>query len=108
MMEERLIQELKRTKEQVEYLLERYENTRNNDFYLQLLWLKIFGGVKNMPWINWEQIKKLSGKLQTVARVRRKIQNEEGKYLPTDPEVLARRQRRERAYRKIIKRFGRT
>src|SRR5579875_2115119 len=68
-------EELKKTKDQVLYLLERYPAARNNDFYLQLLWLKQFGGIVELPWIDWEKIKANSGKLESVRRVRQKIQN---------------------------------
>lgn len=97
MKEEEVLADLKTKKEQVEYLLEKYPHTRDNDFYLQYLWLKIFGGVQNLPFIDWKAIEHLRGAFETISRVRRKIQNEEGRYLPSE------HIRREReAKRKII------
>jgi hypothetical protein len=52
--------------------------TRDNDFFLQYIWLKLFGGL-DLPYIEWENIKE-SGVVETLSRVRRKIQNEEGKF----------------------------
>lgn len=39
---------------------------------------------------------------ETVKRCRAKIQNNEGKYLPTDPAVAERRQKREKSVRAIM------
>jgi hypothetical protein len=103
--EEQIIAELTTMKKQVAFLLERHPSSRNCDFYLQLLYLKIFGGLDNLPYIEWEKIKHLSGKLDTVTRIRRVIQNQEGRLLPTDPEVLKRRRRRAKAFRKAVKRL---
>lgn len=99
--EAKLIRELTRTVDQVLFLLEEYPSTRNNDFYLQWMWLKVFGKI-NLPFIDWESIKANTGKLETVSRVRRKIQNEQGRFLPTDNVVLARR-RKSKVFRKAIK-----
>jgi len=81
-------------KEQVEYLLEKFPQTRENDFYLQYLWLKLFGKV-NLPFIEWDMIKDISGTLETVSRVRRKIQNEDGKYLPSNDVRVYRQKKRQ-------------
>jgi hypothetical protein len=98
-----LLEELKKTKDQVLYLLENYPAARNNDFYLQILWLKHFGGLPNL-WIEWEKIKENAGKIETVSRVRRKIQNEDKLFLPTDPVIKARREK-QRRMREVIKEF---
>jgi hypothetical protein len=94
--------EFLKMKEQVLDLLDRYPQTRNNDFYLQWLWLKTYGGLSELPFIDWEKIKHLSGRTETIRRVRQKIQNEDGKYPPTDPEVKMRRAKRERKIRENI------
>ena len=101
MKEERLLQEFRTIKQQVEYLLENYPSTRNNDFYLLWLWLKIFKGLP-LPWLDWKVFRDIPS-ISTVSRVRRKIQNEEGRFLPTDPEVLRERGWREEAIRRIIR-----
>ena len=95
-------EELLKVKEQVSTLLERYPGTRDNDFYLQWLWLKNYGGLPSLPYLEWEKIRDLSGKLESVRRVRQKIQHNEGKFPPTDPEVEKRRMRRERKFREAI------
>jgi hypothetical protein len=97
-----LREELVKTKDQVEHLLATYAQSRNNDFYLQLLWLKHFGGLANLPYIEWGQIKRVAGKLENVSRIRRKIQHDEGKYPPTDPDVAIRRKLRAEEYRQSI------
>lgn len=40
---------------------------------------------------------------ETVKRVRAKIQNEEGKFLPTDPGVIEKRRSREKAVKRWVK-----
>lgn len=101
--EQELLQELKTIKQQVLYILGKYPQSRNNDFYLQWLWLKTFPKI-SLPWLEWEKFCKVSGKPQTVTRMRRRIQNEEGKFLPTDPEVLRARKKRSEAMKKALKR----
>lgn len=98
---EKILAELTKTKDQVKYLLERYPPSRNNDFYLQILYLRIFGKLP-LPWLDWEKITDFSGKLESIRRVRAKIQNEDGLFLPTDPRILEKRQKRAKAYRKVI------
>src|SRR5579875_3345168 len=95
-------EELKKTKDQVLYLLERYPAARNNDFYLQLLWLKQCGGVVALPWIDWEKIKANSGKLESVRRVRQKIENEMGLFQPTGPVIKARREEQRKMRREVM------
>src|SRR5579875_3225439 len=95
-------EELKKTKDQVLYLLERYPAARNNDFYLQLLWLKQFGGIVELPWIDLEKIKANSVKIESVRRVRQKIQNERGLFQPTDPVIKARRDKQRKMRREVM------
>src|SRR5579875_1839813 len=95
-------EELKKTKDQVLYLLERYPAARNNDFYLQLLWLKQFGGKVELPWKDWEKIKANSGKLESVRRVRQKIQNEIGLFQQTDLVIKARRDKQRKMWREVM------
>src|SRR5579883_2802336 len=99
-------EELKKTKDQVLYLLERYPAARNNDFYLQLLWLKQFGGIVELPWIDWEKIKANSGKLESVRRVRQKIQKEMGLFQPADPGIEARREKQRKVRREGMQLWG--
>ena len=101
-VDDKLLLSLKKNKEQVSYLLEKYPATRNNDFYLQLMYLRVFGGIP-LPYIEWTDIRALSGRLESVRRVRQKIQNEDHMYPPTDSDVIAAREKRAKAYRKTIK-----
>lgn len=88
-----VVRELRRKKEQVEHILRNYPNSRDNDFYLVILWLKLFGGLSDyIGYIPYELIRELSG-VMTLRRMRQKIQNDDGKYLPSDPVRLARRDR---------------
>lgn len=98
-----LLDKFKATKEQVEYILATYPSARNNDFYLQWLWLKIFGGVK-LPYVDWNVIREFSGRLETLRRVRQKIQNEDGRF-PPDEETLRHRRNRQSIIRQNIRRF---
>src|SRR5579875_3692602 len=95
-------EELKKTKDQVLYLLERYPAARNNDFYLQLLWLKHFGGVVELTWIDWEKIKANSGKLESVMRVRQKIKKEIRLSQPKDREIKGRREKQRKMRRGVM------
>lgn len=102
-LDREILAELKTAKLQVRYLLEHYPNTRNNDFYLQILWLRYFGGLKELPFISYGDVFKFSGKLETLRRMRQKIQNESGEFLPTDPTVLKRRLERSKSMRRVIR-----
>lgn len=93
--------ELNSVKEEVQRLLEKYPRTRDNDFYLQWLYLKGYLRRKydiQLPMIPFEAIDEISGKLETVSRVRRQLQSS-GQFLPTDPEVLRKRRLKEEEYR---------
>jgi len=106
-------QEFRGMKGQVEDLLRRYPDARNNDFYLIWLWLKEFSGLEvsfsnnpvkipfNYLWLEYEDFKKIAGRLETVTRARRKIQAE-GLFLPTDHKVLFRRRRKQKAMRRVM------
>lgn len=97
-----VLEELKTRKQQVEYILENYPATRENDFYLSLMWLKIFGGLSvSIPFIPWDEIKKVGGKVDAAIRVRRIIQNVEKRYLPS-LETQERRAKRSGKFRDAI------
>lgn len=102
MSDEAILAEFKRTQDQVEYLLEHYPATRNNDFYLQWLYMKYVLKLP-MPYLDWQTMEDHSGKLETVRRTRQKIQNKYHKFPPTDPVVKARREREKRIRRIIHK-----
>jgi len=100
--QESLLRELKTVKAQVLYLLKKETQARNNDFYLDWLWLRTFAKV-NVPWLEWEKFLQVSGSLESVRRVRQKIQNEDKQFLPTDPKIREMRQKRSETMRKIIR-----
>ena len=81
----------KGTVEEVEYLLSKYPEAKNNDFYLQWLWLKEIESI-SLPDIPWRKFQELAGKMGSVRRARQKIQGQ-GKFLPTDKVILDRRKR---------------
>ena len=99
-----ILQRLKTVKDRVEYILENYPESRNDDFYLWLLYVRTFD--KNLSnyikFIPYRLIKN-AVKFETISRVRRKIQ-EEGRLLPTDPKVLEKRRRLSKIYQRVIPR----
>ena len=52
----------KGTVEEVEYLLSKYPEAKNNDFYLQWLWLKEIESI-SLPDIPWRKFQELAGKM---------------------------------------------
>lgn len=88
---EKIREELRTVREQVLWTLERYESARNDDLLLTWIVLRTFHGLK-MPYVEWQELKSLP-KLESIRRVRQKLQNEDGTFPPTDPTVLARRRR---------------
>lgn len=103
--EEELLEKLRTVKDRVEYLLARYPDARNSDLYLTILYLRKFTELgRYIRYIPYNVIKKYDGVFETIRRTRQKIQ-EEGRYLPTDPEVLKKRKKLAEKYRKIINRL---
>lgn len=92
--------ELEKTKEVVEGILSRHEEARNNDIFLILkVWEEVSGAKLN---ISPEETKGLMPP-STISRVRRKIQNDEGEFLPTNPGVMHKRKIREEMIRDYYK-----
>ena len=100
--EDALIRRLRTVKSRVEYVLENYPETRNDDRYLWLIYIRLFCPEmsKYIRFIPYDVLKN-APTFETIRRCRQKIQ-EQGMYLPTDPEVLARRRRLAEAYRHVI------
>ena len=97
-----ILERLKTVKDRVEYILENYPESRNDDFYLWLLYIRLFerqlsNYIKFIPY----KLLKNAVKFETISRVRRKIQ-EEGRYLPTDPKVLEKRRRLAKIYQRVM------
>jgi len=100
--EKALLERLRTVKERVEYLLEKYPNARNSDLYLIILYLRKFTELgKYIKYIPYEVIRKYDGVMESIRRARQKIQ-EEGRYLPTDPNVLKRRRRLAEKFRRVV------
>jgi len=99
---ERVKDRLKTWKERVEWVLARFPQARNDDFYLWLLCVRFFApeASKYIRYIPYRVFKKFPH-FETVRRVRQKLQAT-GKYLPTDPKVLKRRKKLAYAWRKAV------
>ena len=103
--EQELLEKLKTVKERVEYILQKYPNARNSDLYLTILYLRKFTELgKYIKYIPYEIIKKYDGVFETIRRTRQKIQ-EEGRFLPTDLDVLRRRRRLAEKFRRVVSRL---
>lgn len=83
------IYEFNNTKELVLELLEREERCRNDDKWLTFRVMQHFTKI----YIPFEDFSKIPS-FETVKRTRAIIQNKEGKYQPTSPEVILKRQNR--------------
>lgn len=85
-------------------VLSKDEMSRNDDWRLVLLVLERMGEqmVRSGEVLVWHiDLNRTRGiqRFETVRRVRQEIQNVDGKWLPTDPNVLVRRKIREDAIR---------
>tara|TARA_B100001013_G_scaffold133753_1_gene78415 strand:+ start:1459 stop:1779 length:321 start_codon:yes stop_codon:yes gene_type:complete len=83
--------QFKNTLDEVEHLLAKYPEAKNNDFYLQWVWLKEIMKF-DLPDIPSRQSRDLAGKMCSIRRARQKIQGN-GKFLPTDKDILDRRRK---------------
>ena len=100
-----LLEKLKTVKERVEHILQNHPEARNSDLYLTILYLRKFTELgKYIKYIPYNVIKKYDGIFESIRRSRQKLQ-EEGKYPPTDPEVLRRRRRLAEKFRRVIPRL---
>jgi len=100
--EQQLLERLRTTKERVEYILGKYPDARNSDLYLVILYLRKYTELgKYIRYIPYEIIRKYDGIFETIRRTRQKIQ-EEGRFLPTDPEVIRKRKRLAEKFRRTV------
>ena len=82
----------------VERLLEKYQRARNDDTFLMLkFWEEMQLIEIKVP---EEQIGMMC-KAESITRARRRLQNQEHKLLPTDPQVLVRRRVNEEVLREF-------
>jgi hypothetical protein len=89
-------QEIKSVRKIVEHLLETDERCRNDDKWLTYLVMRRFTNI----YIPFEDFKKIPA-FETVKRCRAQIQNKEKRFKPTNPEILMKRQSRERTFNQI-------
>ncbi|KYC47434.1 MAG: hypothetical protein AMQ74_01684 [Candidatus Methanofastidiosum methylothiophilum] len=91
--------EVKRTKDLVREILAQDERARNDDKWLIL---KVIGKITRI-YIPYQDLEKIPS-FETITRVRRKIQNEEGMYLPTK-KVKGLREDKEEIIRENIRKW---
>jgi hypothetical protein len=90
-------------KQCVEYILDKYPNSRNSDLYLTILALRYCTRLgKYIQLIPYELIREYDGILEAIRRTRQKL-NEQGLYLPTDPAVLEKRIKKSRKMKRAVK-----
>lgn len=86
-------------KQQVENLLRDTPQTRNDDVLLTLFVWQRYYGVEQT--IDVQDLFKLPRE-DNIKRIRATIQNDEGRYLPTDPSVIKKRRINEEKWRKQL------
>jgi hypothetical protein len=90
-------------KQCVEYILEKYPNSRNSDLYLTILSLRYCTPLgKYISVVPHELIREFDGILEAIRRTRQKL-NEMGLYLPTDPKILEKRVKKSRKVKRAVK-----
>jgi len=91
-------EEIKTVKAIVEYLLLTDERNRNDDKWLTWNVMRHFTPI----YIPFEDFEKIPS-FESITRIRAQIQNVEKRYLPTKPEVVAKRQNRQRVFREEMR-----
>lgn len=98
MDKESIEKEQKEVLQDVTEILAKDENTRNSDLWLCIqFWRK--KGIR--VYVNYADLDKMTTP-ETITRVRRIIQNNQGQYLPTNPETLYRRKVKEELLRQYF------
>lgn len=90
--------EFRTVKAIVEYLLETDERCRNDDKYLTYKVFRYFTKI----FIPFEDFNKIPA-FETVKRTRASIQNVERRFMPTNPDVIARRQKRQGEVKEFLR-----
>jgi hypothetical protein len=87
----------------VEYILEKYPTARNSDLYLTILALRYCTSLgKYISVIPFDMIREYDGILEAIRRTRQKL-NEQGLYLPTDPDIIERRVKKSKKIKRAVK-----
>ena len=89
--------EFEKVKDLVEKLLQKEERCRNDDKWLTFRVMQHFTKI----FIPFEDFEKMPS-FETVKRTRAHIQNVEKRFIPTKPEVLAKRQQRKEQVKGIV------
>jgi hypothetical protein len=90
-------------KQCVEYILDKYPNSRNSDLYLSILALRYCTPLgKYIQLIPYELIREYDGILEAIRRTRQKL-NEQGLYLPTDQAVLEKRIKKSKKMKRAVR-----
>jgi len=98
--ERKVSEEIETTEELVRGILKQDIRCRNSDKKLVWSVLNIIAKRNGYKlYIPFELFEKYPA-YETISRVRRKIQNNQGLYLPTDPQVLIKRGLKEKHFRK--------
>lgn len=90
----------KKLKDKVEFVLRKYEDTRNDDIELTIVVWQEFYNVSDA--IALEQLHKLPRE-SAIVRIRASIQNAEGKYWPTNLAVARKRGIEELAWQEYMR-----
>jgi hypothetical protein len=95
-----VLAQYKTVNEQVRFILARYPEAKENDFYLTVMYLRLFCKIR-VPYVEWSEMNRLAGRLDVVRRNRQKIQNEEHDY-EASQKVKIQRARHRKALEKVI------
>ena len=90
----------RKLKDKVEFCLRKYEGSRNDDIDLTVVVWQEFYNVGDA--ISLEQLRTLPRE-SAIVRIRASIQNNEGKYLPTDLKVARKRGIEEVAWQEYMR-----
>lgn len=80
-----MLSELKHKSQKVEYILEHFPESRNNDNVLCSIYWRLVEKIENVEDLQF------ATKAEVLRRARQKIQNDQKKYPPTDESISVRR-----------------
>jgi hypothetical protein len=93
---------LSRVQDKVERLLRMHPDTRNNDLYLQWLYLMEYERIP-LPTLKFSKFIELSSVMESIRRCRQKLQNDMKMYPPTNLETAKRRGWAEEEWKEFVK-----
>jgi hypothetical protein len=98
--QDEVLAQYKTVNEQVRFILARYPEAKENDFYLTIMYLRLFCKIR-VPYIEWREMNRLAGRLDVVRRNRQKIQNEKHDY-EASQKVKIQRARHRKAVERVL------